>query len=156
MSTNKNNFDIEGLDELQDNLKKLANKGVKELNRGLERINNPGAEKESAVPEECPYCGAKLSVNKDAQVIKCAYCGTEFDNSASKSIVDSVFDFVEKQQDVALKMREDKIRELQAKAEIKKHKRKKHGFLRFIFILVVCFAILYYYFVILGGSVPAL
>ncbi|MDO4187851.1 MAG: hypothetical protein Q4D29_02575 [Lachnospiraceae bacterium] len=148
------NFDIDGLDELQDNLKQLAEKGVKEINKGLNRINNgPEASGKSAVPEKCPYCGATLSTNSEEPVIKCEYCGAQFDNSSSKSIVDSVFDFVEKQQQVTLQEREIRLKEMAAKAEKKREKRKKKNRAFFFLLLIMIFAILYIYLVIMGGSV---
>lgn len=147
-----NDFNIEGLDELQNNLKQLASKGVKELNKELNRINNPeAAKKDSAVPDECPYCGAKLNKDSEATVIKCAYCGSQFDNSNARTIVDSVFDFVEKQQEIGIKEREARLNEARIKAEIKLKKRKKHRFFKFILLLIVCYAILYYYYNIMGG-----
>lgn len=154
---NNFNFDIEGLDELQGNLKQLAETGVKELNKGLNRLNNPQGAKTNSkakVPEVCPYCGAKLPVDSDAATIKCEYCGAEYDNSNEKSIVDSVFDFVEKQQEIGQKEREKRLEIARLKAEAKLKKRKKSGFLRFVFLLIVVFAILYYYLVIMGGTIP--
>lgn len=148
-------LDIDGLDELQDNLKQLAEKGVKELNKGLNRINNEvSPEGKSAVPEVCPYCGAKLPQGSDSPTVKCDYCGAEFDNSNAKSIVDSVFDFVEKQQQVGLEERKRHLEEMRIKAELKREKRKKHNKFRFFFIIIVIFAICYYYFVYMGGTLP--
>lgn len=155
MSFDKKDFNIEGLDELQDNLKSLAEKGVKELNKGLNRINNPEGYKEekNAVPDVCPYCGAKLPVDSTATTIKCEYCGAEYDNSSTRSIADSIFDFVEKQQEIGIKEREARLNEMRIKAEIKKNKRKKKNKFKFFFILIVIFMILYYYFVIMGGQI---
>jgi len=147
-------LEIDGLDKLQENLKQLAQTGVNELNKGLERINNPEAAKEkSQVPENCPACGAKLPVDREASVIKCDYCGAEYDNSNAKSIVDSVFDFVEKQQQISIKEKERQLELERIKAEKKAARRKKSGFFRFAFLILIVFAILYYYFVILGGTI---
>lgn len=146
------NLDINGLDKLQDNLKQLAQTGVDELNKGLERINNPDAAK-SQVPDACTCCGASLPKNKEAAVIKCEYCGTEFDNSSVRSIADSVFDFVERQQEISAKERNKHLELKLKKAELKAARRKKAGFIRFILLILVVFAILYYYFVIMGGTI---
>lgn len=154
--------DIEGMDKLQENLGKLAetgvkglNKGLDELNKGLNRLSNPEAvKKESKVPEVCPYCGAKLPQDKEAEVIKCAYCGAEFDNSNEKSIVDSVFDFVEKQQQMSLKEREVRLETERIKAEKKAQKRKKSGFRRLIFLIIVVLLVVYYYINFMGGTLP--
>lgn len=145
-------FDINGLDKLQDNLKQLAQTGVDELNKGLDRINNPEAAKAAQVPEVCPKCGANLPKDKEAAVIKCAYCGSEYDNSNAKSIVDSVFDFVEKQQQISARERDKQLEIQRLKAEVKTKKRRKHGFIRFVLLMIVVFAILYYYFVMMGGT----
>lgn len=147
---------INGLDDLQGNLKKLAEKGVSELNKGLDRINNEinGQQEKNKVPDVCPYCGAKLPVNSEDDIIKCAYCGAEFDNSASKTIADSVFEFVEKQQQIGIEERKRHLEELRLKAELKREKRKKANKFRFFFIIIAIFAILYYYFVYMGGTLP--
>lgn len=147
-------FDIDGLDKLQDNLKQLAQTGVNELNKGLDKLNNiDGSKDKPLVPEFCPSCGAKLPIDKEAPVIKCAYCGAEYDNSATKSIVDSVFDFVEKQQQISIKEKERQLELQRLKAEKRAAKRKKSGFIKFILLIIVVFVILYYYFVIMGGTV---
>ena len=149
------NFDIDGLDKLQDNLKQLANTGVNQLNKSLDRINNNmNGEGKSQVPEKCPYCGASLPANSEASVIKCEYCGAEFDNSSEKTIVDSVFDFVERQQQIGLEEKKRHLEEARIKAEIKLNKRKKRNKFKFFFIIFVIFAILYYYFVVIGGTLP--
>lgn len=147
------NLDIEGLDELQENITKLANKGVKELNRGLERINNSDSTGKANVPEKCPYCGAALPVDSSAPVIKCEYCGAEFDNGNEGSIVDSIFDFVEKQKDINLREREIKLQQMKIKAEEKKAKRKKSIKRKFFLILIIIFFILWCYFYVMGGVV---
>ena len=145
------NFNIDGLDELQDNLKQLAEKGVKEINKGLNRINNNGEEAEkSGVPEKCPYCGAALPVGSEEPTIKCDYCGAEFDNSNDKSIVDTVFDFVEKQQQISLKEREMKLKAETLKAEKRRAKRKKKNRGAFFLLLIIIFIILYFYLVYMG------
>lgn len=90
-------FNIDGLDELQDGLKKAVQKGVDEVNKGLDRINNPDATE--STPTVCPNCSAKLSVSRNIPVIKCEYCGSEFNNT-NRTVVDSVIDFVEKQQKI--------------------------------------------------------
>lgn len=145
-------LDINGLDKLQDNLKQLAQTGVNEINKGLDRINNPDAAK-TQVPDACPKCGANLPKDKEATVIKCQYCGTEYDNSAARSIVDSVFDFVEKQQEIGAREREKQLEIQRLKAQRRAEKRRKSGFIRFILLILVVFAILYYYFVIMGGTI---
>lgn len=148
------NFDIDGLDKLQDNLKQLAQTGVNELNKGLDKLNNiDGSKDKPQVPENCPSCGAKLPVDKEAAVIKCEYCGAEYDNSSAKSIVDSVFDFVEKQQQISIREKERQLELQKLKAEKKAARRKKAGFIKFILLIIIVFVILYYYFVIMGGTV---
>ena len=84
-------YNINGLDDLSDNLKKLAEKGVSELNKGLDKLNNDinAKNEKPKVPEVCPFCGAKLLVNLEP-VVKCAYCGAEFDNSPSRTIADLI------------------------------------------------------------------
>ena len=149
-------LNINGLDELQGNLKQLAEKGVKELNKGLDKINSDlnGTEEKSKVPEKCPYCGATLPVDKEAATIKCDYCGAEFDNSAARTIADSVLDFVERQQQIGAEEKRRHLEELRLKAELKREKRKKSNRRRFFFIIIAIFAILYYYFVYMGGQIP--
>jgi len=141
--------DIEGLDKLQDGLKQAVQTGVNELNKGLEKLNNP-EEAKSNVPETCPYCGAKLPQDSELETIKCAYCGAEFDNSQAKTIVDSVFDFVEKQQQIAKEQKDKELELAKIKAQEKAAKRaarKKHAFVRnFIFLVIILLAFLYYYF----------
>ena len=105
------------------------------------------------MPEVCPYCGAKLLINSEP-VVKCAYCGAEFDNSPSRTIADSVFDFVEKQQQIGLEERRRQLEEAKIKAEIKREKRKKKNKIKFFLLLIVIFAILLYYYVYTGGNIP--
>ena len=52
-------YNINGLDDLSENLKKLAEKGVSELNKGLDKINQDinSKNEKPKVPEVCPYCG---------------------------------------------------------------------------------------------------
>jgi len=153
--------DIEGLDKLQENVEKLAqagvkglNKGLDELSKGLERINNPEASEKSKVPEVCPYCGAKLPQDKEATTIKCEYCGAEFDNSNEKTIVDSVFDFVEKQQQISAQEREKKL-EIERLKALKRVERKKKSFFRnIILLIIIVIAVCYYYVNYMGGTLP--
>lgn len=151
MSTNNNEFD-----DLKGNLKKLAEKGVSELNKGLDRLNDDLKlqYEKTKVPTECPYCGAKLPVDSETSTIKCDYCGAQFDNSSTRTIADSVFDFVEKQQQISLEERKRHLEEMRLKSELKMLKRKKKNKFRFFFIIIVIFAILYYYFVYMGGTMP--
>lgn len=141
-------FDIDGLDELQDGLKKVVQKGVDEVNKGLERINNPESAKES-VPTVCPSCGAKINYARDQVMVICEYCGSQFKNE-NRSVVDSVIDFVEKQQQVA-KENQDKMQEsLQIKNEqkaIKRAAREKRRFVRGIFRLAVLGILFYLYYI---------
>ena len=147
-------LEIDGLDKLSDNLKQLAQTGVNELNKGLDKLNNiDGSKDKPAVPENCPSCGAKLPIDKDAPVIKCSYCGAEYDNSSAKSIVDSVFDFVEKQQQISIKEKERQLELQRIKLEQRKERRRKTRFIRFILLILLVFVILYYYFVIMGGTI---
>ena len=148
-------YNINGLDDLSENLKKLAEKGVSELNKGLDKINQDinSKNEKPKVPGVCPYCGAKLSVNSEP-VVKCDYCGAEFDNSASRTIADSVFDFVEKQQQIGLEERKRQLEEARIKAEIKREKRKKKNKIKFFLLLIVIFALLLYYYVYTGGNIP--
>lgn len=145
--------DIEGLDKLQDGIKQVVQTGVNELNKGLDYINNPDEAKkqrQANVPDVCPYCGAKLPKDSSADVIKCAYCGSEFDNSSNGSIVDSVFDFVEKQQKIAMEQKEQQIELAKAKAQQKAAKRaarRKHAFVRnVILLIIIVFFLMYYYY----------
>jgi len=145
--------DIEGLDKLQDGLKQVVQTGVNEINRGLDRINNPEEakkNKEANVPDVCPYCGAKLPKDSEADVIKCEYCGAQFDNSSTGSIVDSVFDFVEKQQKIAMDAKQKDMESARVKAQLKAEKRaermerKKRANRRNFFLLIIIILILAY------------
>lgn len=151
-----NDFDIEGLDELKGNLKQLAEKGVKEVNRGLERLNGLEPSEKSAVPENCPYCGAKLPINEERATIVCEYCGAKFDNSKAKSIADSVFDFVEKQQKIDLEKKQAALEAAKLKMAEKKIKRRKGSAVRFLLLIMFIFAVLYVYFIQLGGTIPGM
>lgn len=152
--------DIEGWDKLQENVGKIAEVGVKGINKGLDeisksinKINNPESAK-SKVPEVCPYCGAKLPQNKELDTIKCSYCGTEFDNSEEKTIVDSVFDFVEKQQQINAQEREKKLEIERLKAQ-RRAERKRKGFFRgFVLLIIIVIALMYYYVNYMGGTLP--
>ena len=145
--------EIDGLDKLEENLGKLAqvgvnglNKGLSEINKNLERVADPNAFKKSVaqVPEVCPYCGAKLEQGSDKPVVVCEYCGSQFDNSSEKTIVDSVFDFVEKQQKFAKEEREFKAERERVKAELKLKKRKKTRWIRFVFLIAMVLFMIYY------------
>ena len=141
-------FDIEGLDKLQEGLKQVVQTGVNEINKGLDRINNPesaNAKSTSGVPAVCPYCGAKLNTNTEDAEIVCEYCGTKFDNSNARSIVDSVFDFVEKQQKIAAdeKARQAEIAREKAAKKVVKKKKSRIG--KFFFLRVVVMILMYYY-----------
>ena len=151
-----NDFDIEGLDELKGNLKQLAEKGVKEVNRGLERLNGLEPSEKSQVPENCPYCGAKLPINDESATIVCEYCSAKFDNSKAKSIADSVFDFVEKQQKIDLEKKQAALEAARLKMAEKKIKRRKGSAIRFLLLIMLIFAILYVYFIQLGGVIPGM
>lgn len=148
-------FDIEGLDKLAEGLKTLAQTGVNELNKGIDRINNPDHENAKGnVPNVCPYCGAQLDNESSETVVKCEYCGAKFDNSADRTIADSIFDFVEKQQKIAQEQKDKKLEiekiKAQAKAEeraAKRALRRKWAPLRYMIILVlIVFAAMYYYY----------
>lgn len=146
-------MDIDGLDKLQDGLQKALQKGVDELNKGLDRINNP--EVKNSVPSNCPNCNAKINITSDDPTITCEYCGTQFDNTKNKSVVDSVIDFVEKQQQMAsdhvdknsdlaaLKAKQAMLKE-EAKLERRRRREKKRAIRRIIF-LIVLIAFGYYY-----------
>lgn len=137
------NFEINDLDRLKGNLQNVVQRGVDELNKGLEHINN-GGEKAPVVPQECPYCGAKLDVDSEEPTIVCAYCGTKYDNTKSKTIADSIFEFVEKQQDVAKVEAARKLAKEQEKAA-KRARRKKNSIVRNVILLIlVVFAFMYY------------
>lgn len=140
-------FDIDGLDQLQDGLKKVVQKGVDEVNKGLDRINNPESAKES-VPTVCPNCGAKITYSKDQAYITCEYCGSQFKNE-NRSVVDSVFDFVEKQQQVAKENQQQVQEKIQREKElkaIKKAKRESNRLIRSIFKLIILGFLLYIYY----------
>jgi len=137
--------DIEGLDELQKNFKKLAESGIKELNKGMDRLNGKESKEASAVPKECPYCGAKLNIDSEEPVIVCEYCGAKFDNSSDRSIVDSVFDFVEKQQKVAMEEIARKQEMERARQEAKRARKKSHFFRNIVFLFIIIMALLYFY-----------
>lgn len=144
--------DIEGIDKLQEGLKQAVQTGVNEINRGLDYINNPEEakkQKQSNVPDVCPYCGAKLPKDAEAETITCEYCGAKFDNSSTGSIVDSVFDFVEKQQKIARETKDKEIELAKIKAQEKAARRaarKKHSFRRNVILLIVIVFILFYYY----------
>lgn len=136
-------FDINDLDRLKGNLQTAVQRGVDELNKGLEQLNN-GGEKDPVVPSECPYCGAKLDVGSEDPVVVCSYCGSKFDNSKSKTIADSIFEFVEKQQDVAKTEAAKKLLKEQEKAE-RRARRKKNSLVRNVILLIlIIFAFMYY------------
>lgn len=141
------NFDIEGLDKLQEGLKQLAQTGVNELNKGLDRINNPDAAgaKKAAVPDACPYCGAKLNTISEEPEIVCEYCGARFDNSSQRSIVDSVFDFVEKQQKIQQDEKQRKA-ERERERQIRKAAKKRGSRIRGFFVLMIIVIFLMYYY----------
>ncbi len=148
---------IEGLDKLGDNLESLVQKGVDELNKGLDRINNGttgSSQSASKVPTQCPNCAAPLNANlsPDHPYIICEYCGTRFDNIQTKSVVDSVFDFVEKQQKVASEnmARKAEIRaEMEARHEIARAEARRRArprkIIRTIIFLAVIVGFAYYY-----------
>lgn len=136
-------FDINDLDRLKGNLQNVVQRGVDELNKGLEQINN-GGEKAPVVPQECPYCGAKLDVDSEEPTIVCAYCGTKYDNTKSKTIADSIFEFVEKQQDVAKVEAQRKLAREQEKAA-KRARRRKNALVRNVIILVLLILAFMYY-----------
>ena len=98
-------MEIEGLDKLSEGLQKVVQTGVNELNKGLDKVNSAlseGAE-DSSIPVKCPGCGASLHPSTEA-IIKCEYCGNEFNNTQSKTVVDKVLDFVSDQQKFAQEM----------------------------------------------------
>lgn len=136
-------FDINDLDRLKGNLQNVVQRGVDELNKGLEQINN-GGEKAPVVPQECPYCGAKLDVDSEEPTIVCAYCGTKYDNTKSKTIADSIFEFVDKQQDVAKVEAQRKLAREQEKAA-KRARRRKNALVRNVIILVLLILAFMYY-----------
>lgn len=151
-------MEIDGLDELKEGLQKVVQKGVDELNRGLDRINNP--DKKPMSTDTCPNCTAKLNFSSSDRYITCEYCGTQVENN--RSVVDTVFDFVEKQQKAAsannaannstsaAKARLDEIKaehealKLERKIAMKERRRKARIVRKIIFL---CFIIAcgYYY-----------
>lgn len=144
-------MEIDGLDELKEGLQKVVQKGVDELNRGLDRINNP--DKKPSSTDTCPNCTAKLKFNSSDKYITCEYCGSQVENT--RSVVDTVFDFVEKQQKVAseninAKAKMDEIKaereayKLQRKLEMRERRRKAR-FVRKIIFLCFIIACGYYY-----------
>lgn len=141
-------FDIDGLDELQDGLKKVVQKGVDEVNKGLDRINNPESAK-APVPTVCPNCGAKFTYTKDQAMIVCEYCGSQYKNE-NRSMVDSVFEFVEKQQKVAKENQSQAQERLQYEREqkaIRKAKREQRRMIRGIFKLAILGILFYIYYI---------
>lgn len=144
-------FEIDGLDKLQEGLKNLVQNGVNELNKGLDRLNNPEQNDDKAnVPEVCPYCGARLDNTSREAVIKCDYCGAQFDNSSERTIADSIFDFVEKQQKIEAEKQNKKLEIQRIKAEEKAARRaarRKWAPLRYLVLLVlIVLGVVYYYF----------
>lgn len=143
-------FDIDGLDHLQEGLQQVVQKGVNEINKGLDRINNPDAVNKESVPSVCPNCSAKLNLDKSKPVIKCEYCGTSFDNTQNKTLADNVFEFVEKQQKFAqeqhkINQEQERLRreEELLKAKLKAEKRKER-FASGIFRRIVWLSLLAY------------
>lgn len=143
-------MDIDGLDKLQEGIQKAVQKGVNELNRGLDRINNP--QENNSAPSICPNCNAKLNILSDSNIVTCEYCGSQFDNIKNKSVVDSVFDFVEKQQKFATEQmaanraanaenvaaKAQKAAEKEAiKEELRRRRRIRHRIKRIIFLIAL-------------------
>ena len=147
-------FDIDGLDELQENIQQAVQKGVDELNKGIGKFNESvsygGSSNKSASNESeyttCPNCSARL-VSLDNGVKKCEYCGATFGtakkNTNRSSMMDSVFDFVERQQKLNMETQAQKLENERIKAELKikrlerYHKRRAVRKLIGIVILVI-------------------
>lgn len=141
-------MDIEGLDKLQEGLQKVVQKGVDELNKGLDRINNPEGTSETKVPTKCPNCNATLNIDTEDPVITCEYCGTKIKNVPNKSVVDSVFDFVEKQQQFASETIVKKA-EVEAQRKVEREARKARRraarlIRRIIFLIIVIVLAIFY------------
>jgi len=141
-------FDIDGLDELQDGIKKAVQKGVDEVNKGLDRINNPDSVKETT-PTTCPNCSASLKVSREQAVITCEYCGSQFKNE-NRSIADSVFEFVEKTQKTAqesIQKQQEIDKAKNEKRAEKKAAREKTKFVKAIIRLLILAFLLYLYYI---------
>lgn len=153
-------LDINGLDKLQDNIQQAVQKGVQkgvdELNRGLDRfnenINNDNKSKngDAANFDKCPNCSASLTI-LDNGIKKCQYCGAEYGSASQningKTVMDSVFDFVEKQQKINMENHAQKLEKERIKTEmkLKKLERKhKRNVVRRILSLAFLLALLYY------------
>lgn len=151
-------FDIDGLDKLHENIQQVVQKGVDELNKGLDKFNDSVNERsasgssqtKSTVTDTCPNCSAKL-VSLGNGVKKCEYCGSEFgsarQNTSGRTMMDSVFDFVEKQQHLNMETQAQRIEKERIKAEIKLKKmerRHRRSAIRKLFTLVFLIVFGYY------------